>query len=55
VLVTDQAAWPDVNATKGITSIKALRAAQHAGQTGADVPTNFFLFFGSRQLAGHVH
>jgi hypothetical protein len=55
VLVTDQAAWPDVNATKGITSIKALRAAQHAGQAGADVPTNFFLFFGSRQLAAHVH
>jgi hypothetical protein len=55
VLVTDQSAWPDVNGTKGITSIDSLRAAQKAGQAGADVDTNFFLFFGSRQLAGHLH
>jgi hypothetical protein len=52
VLVTDQAAWPDVNGTHGITSVKALRAAQKAGQANPDVDTNFFLFFDSRPLAG---
>ncbi len=51
-LVNDPAAWPN------LTSLKALRAAQNTpttvsggtgNQVGADVPTNFFLFFGSQK------
>jgi hypothetical protein len=53
VLVTDPSAWPDLNGTKGMTSVDALRAAQKAGKATADVPTNFFLFFDSRQEHGH--
>jgi hypothetical protein len=47
VLVTDPAAWPNVDGTTGITSVDALRAAQAAGQAKPDVDTNFFLFFNS--------
>lgn len=61
VLVTDQKAWPDVNGTKGITSVEKLRAAEKSGQAiPAEVPSNFYLFFDSREMAahaaaGHVH
>ncbi len=54
VLVTDQASWPDVDGTHGITSVTAIRAAQKAGKAMADLDTNFFLFFDSRELAGHA-
>lgn len=50
VLVTDPSAWPDANGTSGITSVETLHAAQAAGKAGADVPTNFFLFFSSHQF-----
>jgi hypothetical protein len=47
-LVTDKNVWPDVQGTRGLTSVEALRAAQEQGQVSADVPTNFFLFFDSQ-------
>jgi len=50
VLVTDPTIWPDVNGTRGLTSVDALRAAQASGQASADIPSNFFLFFDSRQF-----
>jgi hypothetical protein len=46
VLVTDPSAWPQEDGKSGINSIQALRAAQKAGRASADIPTNFFLFFG---------
>jgi hypothetical protein len=50
VLVTDRSVWPNAAGTAGITSLTKLRAAQQAGKALPDVPTNFFLFFGSRQF-----
>lgn len=50
VLVTDPKAWPNEAGTTGINSLKALRAAQAKGQALGDVPTNFFLFFGSQPM-----
>lgn len=50
VLVTDPAIWPDVDGTRGFTSLEALRAAQASGQASADIPSNFFLFFDSWQF-----
>jgi hypothetical protein len=47
VLVTDPKAWPGKTGTSGITSLAKLRAAQRAKQAFPDVPSNFFLFFGS--------
>ncbi len=52
VLVTDPSAWPDADGTTGITSVAKLEAAQSAHKASADVPTNFFLFFGSHHF-GH--
>jgi hypothetical protein len=48
-LVTDPTVWPAADGSSGLTSLKALRAAQAKGQVVADVPTNFFLFFGSQK------
>jgi hypothetical protein len=53
VLVTDQNAWPDVNGTKGIRSVDDITAAQAKGQALATINSNFFLFFGSRELHHH--
>jgi hypothetical protein len=50
VLVTDKSVWPNAAGTTGITSLTKLRAAQAAGKAFPDVPTNFFLFFDSRQF-----
>ena len=50
VLVTDPSIWPDVQGTVGLTSVDALRDAQARGQASADIPSNFFLFFDSRQF-----
>jgi hypothetical protein len=54
LLVNDPALWPDVDGTKGLTSVDAMRKAQAAGKASADIPTNFFLFFDSREFA-HNH
>jgi len=47
VLITDPSQWPTADGKHGITSLDKLRRAQSLGQASADVPTNFFLFFGS--------
>jgi len=52
VLVTDPNSWPSADGKTGITSLKKLREAQALGKASADVPTNFFLFFGS-EVKGH--
>jgi len=54
VLVTDPSQWPTADGKHGITSLDKLRRAQSLGQASADVPTNFFLFFGS-DVKGHSH
>lgn len=53
VLVTDPKAWPNEEGTSGITSLAALRAAQAKHQALGDVPSNFFLFFGSHSAMHH--
>ncbi len=55
VLVEDPNAWPDAAGTQGITSVPKLRAAQQAKQASADVPTNFFLYFSSKQVGIRRH
>ncbi len=47
VLITDPSAWPAADGSSGVTSLEKLREAQAQGQASADLPTNFFLFFGS--------
>lgn len=47
VLVTNAADWPNEGGTSGITSVTAMQAAEKAG-TAVQVPSNFFLFFGSK-------
>ena len=54
VLVTDPKAWPNEEGTSGITSLTALRAAQSKHQALGDVPSNFFLYFGSHNST-HMH
>jgi hypothetical protein len=46
VLVMDQADWPAADGSSGITSVKKMDAAEKAGNA-IEVPSNFFLFFGS--------
>jgi len=53
VLVTDPSQWPTADGKHGITSLDKLRRAQSLGQASADVPTNFFLFFGSDEMGHH--
>jgi hypothetical protein len=53
VLVTDPALWPDVDATKGITSVTAMNRAIAAGKALGPVDSNFFLHFDSRELDDH--
>lgn len=50
VLVMDQSDWPTADGTSGITSSRAMDAAEAAGRA-VEVGSNFFLFFSS-QLAG---
>src|SRR5712691_691164 len=50
VLVTDPSVWPNEEGTTGLISVEALRQAQAQGKAFPDVPTNFFLFFDSRQF-----
>lgn len=56
-LVFNSSDWPNADGTSGITSVKALRKAQKAGasEVSADVPSNFFLFFGSQPAFGGGH
>jgi hypothetical protein len=50
VLVLDQKDWPPQDGSSGITSVKALDAAEKAGRA-IEAPSNFFLFFGSHTMA----
>ena len=50
VLVLAQSDWPSKDGKSGITSVKALKAAEKAGQA-IEVPSNFFLFFDSQQMS----
>lgn len=50
VLVLDMADWPPANGSSGITSVAALRIAEKKG-TAIEVPDNFFLFFGAKQIS----
>jgi hypothetical protein len=49
VLVLSQTDWPPQDGSSGITSVAALDAAENAGQA-IEVPSNFFLYFGSQQM-----
>lgn len=49
VLVLDQSDWPSRDGKSGISSIKALDAAEKAGRA-IEAPSNFFLFFGSHVM-----
>jgi len=51
VLVLDLADWPPANGSSGITSVAALKTAEAKG-TAIEVPDNFFLFFGAKQMSG---
>jgi hypothetical protein len=46
VLIMQQADWPPLDGSKGITSVKAMDAAEEAGRA-VEVRSNFFLFFNS--------
>jgi len=52
VLVTSQSDWPSKDGSSGITSLKALLAAQAAG-SAILAPSNFFLYFSSYTIGGH--
>jgi hypothetical protein len=49
VLVLDQADWPAADGSSGITSVKKMDAAENA-KNAIEVPSNFFLFFGSMHM-----
>ena len=50
VLVMDPADWPSADGKQGITSAKAMDAAEEAGRA-VEVGSNFFLFFSSKLSA----
>lgn len=49
VLVENPSDWPTADGGSGITSLKALRASEKDGHS-IEVPSNFFLFFGSQRM-----
>lgn len=51
VLVTNLADFPTQDGSSGITSVAALKAAEQRGDA-IQVPSNFFLFFSSKQMSG---
>lgn len=53
VLVMDPRDWPAPDGSSGITSSKAMDAAEAAGRA-VEVGSNFFLFFSSRMAAAHA-
>ena len=50
ILVMDQADWPPLDGSSGITSSEEMDAAEAAGRA-IEVPSNFFLFFRSKDMA----
>lgn len=50
VLVTDLADFPTQDGSSGITSVAALQAAEKRGDA-IQVPSNFFLFFSSKEMS----
>ena len=46
VLIMDQSDWPAADGSSGITSVRAMDAAEAAGRA-IEVGSNFFLFFQS--------
>lgn len=50
MLVFDSADWPPEDGSRGLTSVKDMDAAEKAGRA-IEVPSNFFLFFGSMRMA----
>ncbi len=51
VLVLQQSDWPAQNGSTGITSFRAIQAAEKAGDA-VEAPSNFFLFFASYAMKG---
>ena len=51
VLVLSQSEWPSQDGSTGITSLKAINAAEKAG-TAVQAPSNFFLYFASHPMSG---
>jgi hypothetical protein len=49
VLVENQTDWPSADGTSGISRVKGLNAAI-AAKAAIEVPSNFFLFFGSQVI-----
>ncbi len=49
VLVTNPSDWPPEDGSSGLTSLARLKAAEKAGDA-TEVPSNFFLFFGSMPM-----
>lgn len=54
VLVSDRMDWPSADGRSGITSVRALYAAEKRG-AATEVPSNFFLFFSSGEMAAMQH
>lgn len=52
VLVTNSSEWPPADGSRGITSVTTLRYAEAEGDA-VQVPSNFYLFFSSRDM-GHM-
>jgi hypothetical protein len=50
VLIMDPRDWPAADGSSGITSSKAMDAAEEAGRA-VEVGSNFFLFFSSQMSA----
>jgi len=51
VLVLSPSEWPAQDGSSGITSLKAINAAEKAG-TAVQAPSNFFLYFASHPMNG---
>jgi hypothetical protein len=49
VLIFQQSDWPAADASSGITSVKAMDAAEKDPTRAIEVPSNFFLFFSSQK------
>ncbi|MGH8013580.1 MAG: hypothetical protein ACREQ4_13875 [Candidatus Binataceae bacterium] len=52
MLVTNPKDWPNAAGTSGINSVGDIQEAVKDGGAIAPVPTNFFLFFGSKFVQG---
>lgn len=54
VLVLDQSDWPDAEGNRGLTSVAKVKYAEAAG-TAVEAPSNFYLFFASKQVHEHAN